>query len=84
MVVAGIIGNFVWLYPFLPTRDDASTEVRGDRIKIVQMNVLTINRHFKAVNDWLLSTDADVIVLEEIDASWISELTPLLKKYPYR
>ena len=84
LVVVGMIGNLVWLYPFLPTKDSASANADGPRIKIVQMNVLTINRHFAAVNAWLLKTDADIIVLEEIDSAWISELTPLLKKYPYR
>lgn len=83
-VVVGLVGNFVWLFPFLPTKDGVSQEVQGERIKIVQMNVLTINRHFAAVNGWLLGTDADVIVLEEVNSLWISELTPLLKKYPYR
>jgi endonuclease/exonuclease/phosphatase (EEP) superfamily protein YafD len=84
LIVVGLIGNFVWLYPFLPTRDIVQAETQGVRVKIVQMNVLTINRHFAAVNAWLLKTDADVIVLEEVDSAWISELTPLLKKYPYR
>ncbi len=83
-IVAGLIGNFVWLFPFLPTKEAVSVETDTAKIKIVQMNVLTINRHFKAVNDWLLKTDADVIVLEEIDSAWIAELTPLLGKYPYR
>ncbi|NKB21639.1 MAG: hypothetical protein GKS01_14195 [Alphaproteobacteria bacterium] len=83
-IIVGLVGNFVWLYPFLPTRDGAPADIQGQRIKIVQMNVLTINRHFSAVSSWLLNTDADIIVLEEIDASWISELTPLLEKYPYR
>ena len=69
LIVAGLVGNFVWLYPFLPTRDNAPSEAEGVRVKIVQMNVLTINRHFAAVNAWLLKTDADVIVLEEIDSA---------------
>ena len=48
------------------------------------MHVLTINRHFAAVTAWLLKTGVDVIVLEEVNSHWVSELTPLLKKYPYR
>jgi endonuclease/exonuclease/phosphatase (EEP) superfamily protein YafD len=48
-IVASLIGNFVWLYPVLPTRDIAPTAAEGLRVKIVQMNVLTINRHFAAV-----------------------------------
>jgi endonuclease/exonuclease/phosphatase (EEP) superfamily protein YafD len=82
--VASLIGNFVWLYPFLPTRDIAPTAAEGLRVKIVQMHVLTINRHFAAVTAWLLKTGVDVIVLEEVNPHWVSELTPLLKKYPYR
>ncbi|MBK18466.1 MAG: hypothetical protein CMM52_06485 [Rhodospirillaceae bacterium] len=83
-IIVGMVGNFIWVFPFLPTKESSIADVQGPRIKIVQMNVLTINRHFAAVNKWLLDTDADVIVLEEVDSDWILELTPLLKKYPYR
>lgn len=57
----------------------------GDPLfRLVTYNVNTANTRFGDVNDFLESTDADVIFLMEINTEWIERLDRLGRRYPFR
>ncbi len=57
--------------------------VPGFSLHVVSLNVLQTNRHRQAVLDYLLASDADAVVLLEVDRRWLAALQPLQAKYPY-
>ena len=52
-------------------------------LHVVSLNVLYDNRHRQAVLDYLLASDADVVLLLEVNQRWLGALQPLQAKYPY-
>ncbi|PCI31998.1 MAG: hypothetical protein COB53_12755 [Elusimicrobia bacterium] len=55
----------------------------GPRLKIVLANVYTENNRHEEVEDWLLSQNADVIALLEINEAWWKSLDRIAAQYPY-
>ena len=53
-------------------------------LTLVALNVLTSNRSFETTRRYLATTDADVVVLQEVDAAWLEALRGLHGRYPYR
>lgn len=56
----------------------------GPRIRLVSLNVHTANRAFGRVLDYLRQEDPDLILLLEVDARWMRELSLLTNGYPTR
>ncbi len=52
-------------------------------IKILLINVNSPNINYKAAGDYIQKISPDILALEEINARWITELSPILKRYPY-
>ncbi len=53
-------------------------------LRVVTLNVLTSNRGFDRVMRHLRSVDADLVLLLEVDESWVAALEPLGDLYPHR
>lgn len=77
-----VIG-FVWfIAPVIIPKTIAGPD--GLTLKVVTFNILGKPRSLKPELDWLLSTNADVIVLEEVVAEGADpRLAPLKARYPY-
>ncbi len=53
-------------------------------LRVVSLNVLLSNRHQQRVQEYLLASHADVILLMEVNDRWMEALPALRAKYPYR
>jgi len=53
-------------------------------LRVVSLNVRTSNQDRQAVLDYLLQSDADVVVLLEVDQAWMEALAPLQASYPHQ
>ena len=53
-------------------------------IKIVSFNVLKSNQRYSTVRKFLRQEAADIVILQEVNAAWKSELKPLSAEFPYR
>jgi endonuclease/exonuclease/phosphatase (EEP) superfamily protein YafD len=52
-------------------------------IRLVSLNLLTSNPHKKAVLQFLEQSDADLLLLMELDRLWQQELIALQQRYPF-
>lgn len=77
------VGQLVPLY-----RVDPQLVVEGDfagsGLRVMSQNVLTHNRHHRAVLDLVGEVDPDVVVLIETDQTWMWEMAPLDATYPHQ
>jgi endonuclease/exonuclease/phosphatase (EEP) superfamily protein YafD len=53
-------------------------------LRLMVFNVLTENENHVAAIDHVLKTDADIVLLLEVDETWQPNLEPLRVKYPHR
>src|SRR5262249_52642759 len=82
--LAGVIHNVILVGPYyLPAGDSATSQSSRPTLKIISFNVHTANRNSAAVLNYLQKSDADLILLIEVDQGWIGELNPLLERYPH-
>ncbi len=74
----------IWLIVSIPGSGFTPVEtIRGEApLRVLTFNVLTTNLQRKAVVDYVLSTDADIVCLIELTQAWRGDLEPLYRKYP--
>lgn len=75
---ATLIGRLAW-----PTGVNREAVAGDFSLRAVSLNVLTSNADTRAVVDYLLASDADLIFLMEVDDRWIAALSALEAKYPH-
>ena len=57
---------------------------QAEKIRLVSLNVLTSNSHFEEAGNYLKGSQADLILLLEVDERWIKGIEPAVVSYPYR
>jgi endonuclease/exonuclease/phosphatase (EEP) superfamily protein YafD len=67
----------------LPGRAQAAGHAPA-RLRLVLLNVHTENREHARVVRFLAETDADVVLLEEVDHRWVEAVRALHGRYPHR
>lgn len=74
----------VWLIVSIPGSGFAPAETVSAQkpLRVLTFNVLITNSQRQAVVEHVLSTDADIVCLVEVDQSWRKDLEPLYRKYP--
>lgn len=77
LVNLAVIAPIIW---FAPERSPTSS---ADRIRAVLVNVHRANRQFDRVRDFLLLSRPDIAVLEEVDSTWLRELSRLRDLFPH-
>ena len=84
LVLAAI--NLAVLRPYLGFRlTPASTEAPGEsRIRLVALNVHTGNARHDLVEAFLRASEADVILLTEVDDRWLTQLAGLTNRWPHQ
>jgi len=55
----------------------------GKRLRVMMINVNTANRLYKTTRTAIRSRAPDILVVEEIDTTWLEQLSLLKKTYPY-
>ncbi|TDU64525.1 endonuclease/exonuclease/phosphatase (EEP) superfamily protein YafD [Prosthecobacter fusiformis] len=63
--------------------DPSFAEVEGERLRVVSLNVLTGNPDKQRVFEYLVSANADVIFLMEVDSAWATALDSLKETHPH-
>lgn len=78
--------NFSFIVPlYLPSKDNLLNEGRNsDQISVLLINVNSSNREYKNTVDYILDKNPDVLALEEINETWLAELSDILSAYPYQ
>lgn len=61
----------------------SSSTADGAPLRVLVHNVLSNNRSFDAVREWIADQDADVIGLMEVTPEWAARLAPLLETHPH-
>lgn len=56
----------------------------GAPVRVLEVNVLRVNRSFQEVARLIADEQPDIIALVEVDARWLAELAPALAAYPSR
>ncbi|MEM1107966.1 MAG: endonuclease/exonuclease/phosphatase family protein [Planctomycetota bacterium] len=80
LVLNAVLIAPLWLGPERPDlRNTADIDRPG--LRLVAFNVLTSNRQKSAVIGWLNEGDADVMVLQEVNAAWVRQLDDRLDGY---
>ena len=75
--------NGAWLLPYMPIAAEQAIN-QGNTMKIVQLNVLRVNKNTAAVTKWVRAQDPDVLVVQEIDSGWRTALGALDDLFEHR
>ena len=78
---AALVNLFPVLTVYLP--GEALEANNGAKVRLVSLNVHTENENNGLVLKFLENTDADVILLMEVDKAWIDALQPLRTNYSH-
>jgi endonuclease/exonuclease/phosphatase (EEP) superfamily protein YafD len=54
------------------------------KLKILVLNVLTVNRRYEPIIEYIQSKNPDLIALLEINQRWLQALGGILEEYPYQ
>lgn len=83
LCILAMLANAAWLIPFFPIKQNDPRD--DDKVlKVVQLNVLKVNRHTNEVIGWLRNERAHIIAVHEVDQGWLSALASLRDIYPHR
>ncbi len=78
-----VVHGAVVVAAYWPSRqEDASVGVA--RLRILSINVHSQNERTDLVLEVIKSTDADVVLLMEVNQRWLKALAPLSARYPHR
>jgi endonuclease/exonuclease/phosphatase (EEP) superfamily protein YafD len=56
----------------------------GQMLRVLQSNILIVNKDTNAVLRMIRESQADIVLLHELDADWQQRLKPLQEFYPYQ
>ncbi len=84
--VLGLAINLATLAPMYFGSSPSPSNVQSDAIplRVASLNVHTSNHAYGSVIDFLARTDADVVLLLEVNLTWIHELKSLEEQYPFQ
>ena len=72
--------SLIQLAPFFQAPEQQTRTGTGD-VRVLALNVLTGNKTPRKAINWILSENADVVILQETSRSWIDQLDLPLKDY---
>lgn len=78
-LIAAVLAS-LQLRPFF-VAPEQSTHTNTAELRVLALNVLTANNDPEAAINWILSEDADVLVLQETSESWMKRLDLPLRDY---
>jgi endonuclease/exonuclease/phosphatase (EEP) superfamily protein YafD len=86
LTVAALITNGILFWQYASPAPFAPRQANLRHLKLLQMNVLVLNKNYAKVQDIIQNSQADVVSLQEIDKVWFRELrvSRAFRQYPYR
>lgn len=83
MAVMVVVINAVYVIPIYSKTSHNAGGVHGKHLKIFQANVLTSNTQYASLVDQIITESPDIVVLQEIDSKWLTELNVLKAQYSH-
>jgi endonuclease/exonuclease/phosphatase (EEP) superfamily protein YafD len=80
--LAALASTLAW--PVLAAHRPAAEVTDGHRLKVVSANLWFAAPTNQPTIEFLMASDADIVGLIEVSASWQRALAPLFAKYPYK
>lgn len=77
----GLAINAAVIVPLFVSATSAAIDETIPPLKVVSFNVRTSNRQFDAAAEYLLREQAEVVLLMEVDQTWLTELATRLHGY---
>lgn len=75
------------IYPFTRFGSKSVPDYQGkspeNKLSICVINVLQKNEHYEKVRSCIIKSEADIVLLLEVNEKWVSNLTTLSSSYPY-
>jgi endonuclease/exonuclease/phosphatase (EEP) superfamily protein YafD len=81
-ILAALASTLAW--PVLAAHRPAAEIAEGPRLKVVSANLWFAAPTHQPTIEFLMASDADIVGLIEVSASWQQILAPLFAKYPHR
>lgn len=85
--IIGVILSFCLVYSnystISPYYKNLSNIPKGETLKVGLFNVLTSNKHYDKLLDEIKLQNPDIVILQEVDNAWVSNIQSLKKEYPY-
>jgi endonuclease/exonuclease/phosphatase (EEP) superfamily protein YafD len=81
-LLAALAATLAW--PVIAAHRSAVAVAEGPRLKVVTANLWFAAPTHQRTIAFLMESDADIIGLIEVSASWQQRLAPLFAKYPYK
>ncbi|WP_075186204.1 endonuclease/exonuclease/phosphatase family protein [Teredinibacter haidensis] len=75
--------NAIFVTPGFVSDRVQKPETNGQKIRLFHSNVLTSNSDYSRLVNQLLLENPDIIVLQEVDKSWIKYLSRIKEQYKY-
>ena len=75
--------NAFYIMPIYIQQPHDSTDLHNKTIKLFYANVLTNNRQYEKLLNQITKENPDVIVLQEVDATWIANMDAIKAKYKF-
>ncbi len=83
VTVGALLLNGAWLLPYLPVAAERE-RVQENTLKVVQINVLRVNKNTEEVTRWIRKENPDVLVIQEVDSQWRSAFQQVRDLFGYR
>jgi endonuclease/exonuclease/phosphatase (EEP) superfamily protein YafD len=77
-----VLVNGALLFPFYVQEARAASDAPKEKIRLLSMNVLSINHRYEDAIAAIEEADADIVLLQETTPAWCSALAPLREVYP--
>lgn len=84
LAVMMVVINLVFVMPIYSKQPTESGGLNGKSIKLFHANVLTSNTQYQKLINQVLAENPDVVLLQEVNKLWLSELDVLKEPYPYQ
>ncbi len=78
----GALANFAMILPFYLGQGGSGNPANS--LRFVTLNVHTENHEYQKTIEFLAATDADLVLLLEVDRDWVKQLAALAELYPYQ
>lgn len=81
-LVALLVSGIAVLPVYFQEPKSYSPVASSAQIKVMLSNVLSSNTQYQKLIDYILQESPDILVLQELDHNWISNLSPVIQRYP--
>jgi endonuclease/exonuclease/phosphatase (EEP) superfamily protein YafD len=84
LAALALLAPHAWyVAPYLWPGEAAVSAAPLDAVRVLSLNLYYRNDRYAEVRDYLLGSDADLLVLSELTPAWVRELQSVTSRYPF-